>query len=94
MKLSRIAMVPQEHRRPCLILNLLAQPDSDTPSVKDTTNREAAPDLMQFGRVYPCILQTVWETTRSRVRSGCPKLDVTDACHRGTVKPLQVEEFA
>ena len=44
LKLSYIAAVPKAHRRLRLILNLLAQPDSDTPSVNDTTNREAAPE--------------------------------------------------
>ena len=42
LKLSHIAAVTQAHLRPRLILNLLVQPDSDTPSVNDTTAREAA----------------------------------------------------
>ena len=42
LKLSQIAAVPQSHRPPRIILNLLARPDSDTPSINETTNREAA----------------------------------------------------
>ena len=42
LKISCIAAVPQAHRRLHLILNLLAQMDSDTPSVNETTDREAA----------------------------------------------------
>ena len=53
--------VPQSHRRPRLILNLSAQTDSYMPSVNDTTNREAAPELLQFGRASPRIIQAVWE---------------------------------
>ena len=53
LKLSRIAAVPQVHRRPRLILNLSAQPDSNTLSVNETTDREAAPESLQFGRASP-----------------------------------------
>ena len=49
MKLSRIVAAPHAYFRPHLILNLLAHLDSDTPSVNDTTNREAAPESLQFG---------------------------------------------
>ena len=43
LKVSRIAAVPQEHRRPRLILNLSAQPNKGTPIVNETTVREIAP---------------------------------------------------
>ena len=46
MKLSCIAAVHQAHLHPRLILNLLEKPDVCTPSVNDTTNREAAPELL------------------------------------------------
>ena len=59
LKLSRIAAVPQAHHRPRLILNLSAQPDSNTLSVNETTNREAVPESLQFGRAFPRILQAV-----------------------------------
>ena len=42
LNLSRIAAVPQAHRHLRLIFNLLAQLESDTPSVNATTYREAA----------------------------------------------------
>ena len=46
LKLSRIAAVPQTHCLLHLVLNLLAQSDSGTPSVNETTNREAAPESL------------------------------------------------
>ena len=79
--------MPQAHRRPHLILNLLAQMDSDTPSVNETTDREAAPESLQFSWAFPCILQVVWEADPFQGPVRVSKLDVTDAYHRGTVKP-------
>ena len=43
LNLYCIAAVHQVHLRPRLIVNLLAQPESDTPRANDTTDREAAP---------------------------------------------------
>ena len=61
LKHSCIAAVPQSHYWPRLILGLLAQPGSDTPSINETTDREAAPESLQFGRTFLCILQAVLE---------------------------------
>ena len=94
LKLSCIAAVPQAHRRPHLILNLSAQPDSNTLSVNETTNRDAAPESLQFGQAFPQILQAVWEADPIQGPVRVSKLDVTDAYHRGTVKPAQVGAFA
>ena len=62
LKLSRIGAMPQANHCPQLILNLSEKPDSDTPSVNDTTDREATPESLQFRRVLSRILQGVWET--------------------------------
>ena len=70
------------------------QPDSDTPSVNETTNREAAPESMQFGRAFPRILQAVWEADPVQGPVRVSKLNVTDAYHRGTVNPAQLGVFA
>ena len=94
LNLSRIAAVPQAQRRPRLILNLLAAPDKETPSVNDTTDREIAPESMQFGREFPGILQAIWEADLAEGPVRVSKLDVTDAYHRGTLKPSQVGAFA
>ena len=94
LKLSRIVAVPQAHRRPRLILNLLAQPGSDKISVDETINREAAPESLQFGQASPRILQAVWAADPVQGPVRVSKLDVTDAYHRGTVMPEQVGEFA
>ena len=94
LKLSRITAVPQTHCRSRQILNLLAQPDSDNLSVNETTNREAAPESLQLGWSFPPILQVVWEAEPVQGPVRVSKLDVTDAYHRGTVKPAQVGAFA
>ena len=61
LKFSRIMSMPQAHRRPRLILNISAQLDSDMLNINKTTDREAAPELLQFSKSSPRILQAVWE---------------------------------
>ena len=94
LKLSCISAVSQAYRRLRLILNLSTQPDSDTLSVNETTNREAVPESLHFGRAFPCILQAVWEADPVQGPVRVSKLDVTDTYHRGTVNPEQVGAFA
>ena len=86
--------MPQAHCRPRQILNLSAQPDSNTLSVNETTYREAASESLQFGWVLPCNLQAVWEADPIQGPVRVSKLDITDAYHRGIVKPVQVGAFA
>ena len=93
LELSRIAAVPQAHCSPRLILNLSAQPDSDTPSFNKTTNREAALESLQFSWSFPRILYAVWEADPVQVPVRVSKLDITDAYHRSTIKPLHVGVF-
>ena len=78
LKVSRIAAVLQEHRRPRLILNFSAQTDEGTTSVNDTTVRESAPESMQFGSAFPRILQAVWEADPVQGPVRVYKLYVTD----------------
>ena len=56
LNLSRISEVPQAHCCPRLILDISAQLDSDMPIVNETTNRETAPDSLQFGWAFSCIM--------------------------------------
>ena len=56
LNLSCIVAFPQAQLRPRLILNLSAAPNKETPSVNATTDREIAPESMQFGRAFPRIL--------------------------------------
>ena len=93
LKYSRIAAVPQDQHRPRQILNLLAAPDKETPSVNNTTDREIAPESMQFGRAFPRIIQAIWEADPEEGPVRVSKLDVTDAYHCGTLKPSQVGAF-
>ena len=85
--------VPQAHCHLRLNLNLLAQPDSYTPSINKTIDREAAPESLHFGRSFPRILQAVWEADLVQGLVRMSKLEVIDAYHRGTVKPEQVGAF-
>ena len=94
LKISHIAAVPQAHLHLRTILDLLVQLDSDTPSFNETTNREAAPESLQFGRAFPRILQVVLEVDPVQGPVRVSKMDVTDAYHCGTVKPDQVSAFA
>ena len=93
LKLFRVAAVPQAHRRPHLILNLSAQPNSDMPSFNDTTDREAALESLQFGWAFPCILQALWEADPVQGPVPVSKLDITDTYHCGTIQPAQVGAF-
>ena len=54
---------------------------------------EALPELLQFGRSFPRILQPVWEADPVQSPVRVLKLDVTDAYHHGTIKPAQVGAF-
>ena len=87
LKLSRITAVPQTHFRPRLILNLSENPEVGTHSVKNTTDREVVPESLNFGRAFPCILQTVWEADPVQGPVRVYNMDVTDVYHRGTVTP-------
>ena len=66
LKIYRIAAVPQLQRSLHIILNLSAQPDTGTPTVNKNTDREIVLESMQFGRVLPCIPQTIWEANNTK----------------------------
>ena len=74
--------------------DLSAAPDKETPGVNGTKDREIAPESIQFGRAFPCILQTICEVDPEEGLVQVSKIDVTDAYHRGTLKPSQVGSFA
>ena len=95
LKLSRIMGVPQVQRQPCLILlNLSGKPNEGTPSGNDTTDREVAPDSIQFGRAFSCILQAMWEVDPAEGPVRVSKVDVMDAYYCGTLRTSQVSAFA
>ena len=93
LKLSCIAAVPQDQHRLRLILNLAATPDKETPIVNNTMDREITLESMQFGRAFPRILQAIWEADPEGGLVRVSKLDLTNAYHRGTIKPSQVGAF-
>ena len=93
LNISRITEVPQLYCQLCFILNLPAQPDKGTPSVNGTTNREIVLELVQFGQVFPRILQAIWEADPANVPVCVSKLDVMDAYHHSTFWPSWVVTF-
>ena len=94
LELYRIKAFPEAHRRLHLILNLSAKPDKKNPSVNDTTTIDIAPDLMQFGRSFPRILQDIWVADPAEGLVRVSKLDVTDAYHHVTLQPSHVGMFS
>ena len=81
LNLSHIVAVPQEHRMPRLILNLLEQSDEGRPSVNKTTNREVAPELTKLGRALPHILQAIREVDPDKGPVWVSNMDNTDTYH-------------
>ena len=61
LKLSCVAVVPQEYLWLRLILNLPENLNEGTPSFNGATEREVTPDSVQFGHAFPHILQTIWK---------------------------------
>ena len=49
---------------------------------------------MQFGKVFPNILQAIWEAGPEEGPFRVSTLNVTDAYHRSTLQPHQVGAFA
>ena len=94
LKFSFIAAVPQARRRPCLILNFLDQPNKETPSVNGTTDKDIDSESMQFERDFLRILQAIWEADPEEGPVRVPKIDVTDAYHRGNRQTSHVGAFA
>ena len=64
-----------------------------TPSVNDTTDREIAPESMQFGHAFPCILQEIWEADPYQVPIRVSNLGVIDSYHNGTLRTSQMGSF-
>ena len=90
LNISYIATVPQAHRQPRLILNKLAKLDEGTPSVIDTKYREVAPESMQFGKAFHCIIQEIWEADPVQVPIRVSKLDIKDEYHHKILRLSQV----
>ena len=92
-KLSRITAVPQEHRRPRLIIKLLENPNKGTQGANNTTEMEVDPESIKFGRTLPHILQAIWEADPSKDPVQVSKFDTTNAYHRGMLRLDQVGAF-
>ena len=48
---------------------------------------------MQFGRAFPRILKAIWEADPVEGPFWVSKINLMDACHRGTIRPSQVVAF-
>ena len=62
--------------------------------MNETTVRGIAPESIQFGRAFPCILQAIWEADLVQGTIQVSNLDVTDAYHFGTLQSAQVGDFS
>ena len=85
LKLSCITAVPQAHCRPRLTLNLSDQPNKETLSVNDNTDKDITQESMQFGISIPRILQVIWEADLEEGPVRVSKLDVTGAYHSNNI---------
>ena len=56
-------------------------------------NKEVSPELMQFRRSFPHILQEIWEVDTDKGLVRVSNLDVTYVYHRGTLRPSQLGTF-
>ena len=63
----------------------VGKPDEGKPSFNNTTDRDIALELMQFGREFPRILQAIWEADPAEGSVQVSNIYVTDAYHRGTL---------
>ena len=81
LEISRIAAVPQDQRRPRLILEFSAQPDKETPNVYDTLDREIAPESIQYGKYSPQIIQAI---RGADLEEGPVRVSLTMACEIGS----------
>ena len=61
--------------------------------MNETTVRESSPESIQFGRAFPRTLQEIWKADPFQGPVQVSKMDVTDAYHRGTLRPVQVGAF-
>ena len=60
LKLSCVVAVPQSYRQWRLILNMLANTDEGTLSVRDTAYRWVTLESMHIFRAFPRILKAIW----------------------------------
>ena len=62
-------------------------------SVNDTTDRDIAPESMNFWKAFPRILQEIWEEYPTEDPTQVSKLDITGMYHRGNFQPPRVGVF-
>ena len=65
IRISRLASVDQDNRKPRLICKSTAAPNGITPSVNASTDKGSAPRAIQFGACLPRFLQKIWEADPS-----------------------------
>ena len=94
LRISRLASVDQANRKPRLICNSTAAPDSVTPSVNASSDTSLNPNAIQFGSCLARLLQKVWEANPADGPVYLSKWDISDAFHRCNLRPSDVGSFA
>ena len=93
IRISRLASVDQDNRKPRLICNSTAAPNGITPSVNASTDKESAPRAIQFGACLPRFLQKIWEADPAKGTVWLSKWDIYDAFHRCPLQAAHIGAF-
>ena len=94
LRISRLASIDQTKRKPRLICDSSAEPDSVTPTVNASTDMSDNHDAIQFSSCLARILQRIWEADPSDGPVFISKWDVSDAFHRCPLRPSHVGAFS
>ena len=94
LRISRLASVDQANRKPRLICNSTAAPDTITPSVNASSDSSSNPNAIQFGSCLARLLQKIWEADPADGPVYLSKWDISDAFHRCNLRPSDVGSFA
>ena len=81
LNLYPIEAVPQEHFHLRLIIDLYVNPKKGAPILKNTTDREVAPESIQFGSDLSRILQEIWEVNLDQGPVRMSNIYVADSYH-------------
>ena len=93
IRISWLAYLKQQNRKPHLICNSFKAPDTITQSANDSTDKSTNPQAMQFGSCLPWLLQNIWKADPDKGPVLISKWDISDAFHRCHIYPEDVGAF-
>ena len=91
---SRLASVDQTNRKPRLVYNFSAVPDSTIPSINAYTDSSTNPYIIQFGACLPNLLHQIWEINLIDGPLYLSKWEIYDAFHRCNLCPADIGIFS